>query len=71
MVFQNIGDFLDMVEKRPDEAFVRDNGIEAIVYDTERGAFLLLKGYFVGLPEEVASELRRAIKEQHPIEEEL
>lgn len=71
MVFQNIGDFLDMVAKRPGAAFVLDNRTEAVVYDMERRAFLLLKGDFRGLREEIASELRRAIKEQHPIEEEL
>jgi hypothetical protein len=69
MVFQNIGDFLDMVEMHPDEAFVRDNGTEAVVYDTERGAFLLLKGDFTGHPEQVARELRKTIQEQHPLKE--
>lgn len=69
MVFQSVGDFIEMLVDHPDEAFIRDNGTEAVVYDTARDAVLLLKGNFTGLPEEVAWELRHAIANQHPLEE--
>lgn len=70
MVFQTIGEFIEMLVSNPDEAFIREGGTEAVVYNTERDAVLLIKGDFVGLPEEVAWELRTAIAQQHPLKEE-
>lgn len=72
MVVNTIAELVDVLVEHPDEAFIAHNGEEALVFDTERDAILLLKGNFkrYHTRDEVAWRLRKAVREQHPITDE-
>lgn len=67
VTFRSLEELIEELVDHPDEAYIQDGGEQALVYDSERDAVLLLQGNFTGLPEEVAWALRKALAEQHPL----
>lgn len=68
---RTLQELVELLQSYPNDAFIMNNGEQALVFDTERDAILLLRGDFTGLPDEITWSLRHAIDDQHPIEEDV
>lgn len=61
----SLEDLIVSLIDHPDEAYIRNDGQEALVFDSIRGEILVLEGNFTGSDEVIAEGLLRAYVKQY------